>query len=206
MANVSWHGRGALTALLLAAVTIDKGTGFIPPSPPRGLTTRTSATFGRSVITQSRSFVAKPRSSRGAMTTLRMGADDFNEAKYTEAAWSIIASLTKAADYYEASTIEAPIMIDVLLNPSKHHAGDEAESARRVAEKVLGNSGVDVKLLRMELDKYLAKQAKLSGGSTQKTLGGILQKVLDNARVNQGVLGVSLLICLCACAMLYLRV
>jgi ATP-dependent Clp protease ATP-binding subunit ClpB len=120
-----------------------------------------------------------------------MSADDFDERKYTEAAWSIMASLTKAADFYEATTIEAPIMLDVMLNPAKHNAGEEAESARRVAEKVFGNAGVDVKLLRIELEKYLAKQAKVNE-STNKSLGRNLAKVLDNARVTQNILGVSL--------------
>jgi ATP-dependent Clp protease ATP-binding subunit ClpB len=99
-----------------------------------------------------------------------------------------MATLTKAADFYEATTIEAPIMLDVMLNPAKHNAGEEAESARSVAEKVFGNAGVDVKTLRIELEKYLAKQAKVSE-STNKSLGRILAKVLDNARVNQKILG-----------------
>lgn len=195
MAIVSWRNRGALLALL-AAATMDKNVmGFVvSPSLPRGLTTRSRATFGHS-ITPSGSFVSKARPHSGVTTSLRMASDDFNEAKYTEAAWSIIASLTGAADYHEASNIEAPIMLDVLLNPAKHNAGEEADSARRVAEKVLGNAGVDVKLMRTELDEYLAGQAKVSDASS-KTLGQNMQKVLDNARAIKGVLGVSLCSCL----------
>jgi ATP-dependent Clp protease ATP-binding subunit ClpB len=96
--------------------------------------------------------------------------------------------LTKAADFYEASTVEAPILLDVLLNPGKHNAGEEAENARRVTEKIFQNAGADVKLLRSELEKYLAKQAKISDSSS-KTLGQNLQKVLDNARVSMSILG-----------------
>jgi hypothetical protein len=190
MAIVSWRNRGALMTMLLAAVSVDNSMGFLSPSPPsRGLTTRASATFGR-YITPSGSFLAKARPRSGVTTSLRMAADDFNESKYTEAAWAAIASLTKAADYYQASQIEAPILLDLLLNPSKHRAGEEAESARRVAEKVFTNSGVDIKLMRMELDQYLSRQARLSESSS-KTLGQNLQKVLDNARVSKDVLGVS---------------
>jgi ATP-dependent Clp protease ATP-binding subunit ClpB len=122
------------------------------------------------------------------MSALRMAADDFAEAKYTEAAWAAIATLTKAADYYEASTIEAPILVDILLNPSKHNAGDAAESAKRVIEKIIGSAGGDVNELRSDLEKFLAKQPKVSGG-TQKMMGQSLQKVLDTARISKTVLG-----------------
>ena len=121
-------------------------------------------------------------------TSLRMAADAFNESKYTEAAWSSIATLTKAADYYEASTIEAPILLDVLLNPSKHNAGENAESAKRVVDKVLSKAGVDTKELRSELEKYLAKQPKIKD-SNQKSMGRILARVLDAGNDAKGVLG-----------------
>ena len=117
-----------------------------------------------------------------------MAADAFNESKYTEAAWSSIATLTKAADYYEASTIEAPILLDVLLNPSKHNAGENAESAKRVVDKVLSKAGVDTKELRSELEKYLAKQPKIKD-SNQKSMGRILARVLDAGNDAKGVLG-----------------
>jgi len=188
---LSWRNRGALLAMLLAAVTFDVGMGFVSPSPSRGLMTR--ASFGRSIVPAG-SFVTKARPGARTTTSLRM-SDDFNESKYTEAAWAAMIALSKAADYYDATTIEAPILLDVLLNPTKHNAGEEAESARRVAEKCLGNAGVDVKLMRMELDKFLAKQAKVSNMTSQKTLGGNLQKVLDNSRTTKDILGVSLFSC-----------
>lgn len=187
MAILSWRNQVALLSLVLAAVAVDTTVAFLTPSPPRGgLATRKLATFGRSLAPPG-SVISK---ARPQSTTLRMAADDFNESKYTEAAWSLIASLTKAADFYQASSIEAPILLDVMMNPMKHNAGEEAESARRVAEKVFGNSGVDVKLMRQELDRYLSSQARLSESSS-KTMGQILQKVLDNARVSRDILGVS---------------
>jgi hypothetical protein len=126
-----------------------------------------------------------------ALTSLRMAADDFNESKYTEAAWSAIATLTKAADYYEASTIEAPILVDILLNPQKHKAGDDAVAASRIVEKILQSSGANLSEIRSELEKFFAKQPKI-GGSAQKMLGRTLQKVLETARESKSLLGVSI--------------
>lgn len=116
-------------------------------------------------------------------------SDSFSSDKYTEAAWAVITSLSKASDYYEASTIEAPIMVDILLSPSKHAPGDEkAESAKRVAEKILQKANVDVPSLRSELEKYLAKQPKVSNAAN-KMQGQSLMKVLERARTNQSLLG-----------------
>lgn len=79
------------------------------------------------------------KKARGTATTaLRMSSDDFNEQKYTEAGWAVVAALTKAADFYQTSTVESPILLSLLLNPGKHKAGDDAESARKAVEKVEG--------------------------------------------------------------------
>lgn len=144
----------------------------------------------------SASFIGGPRrrasqvKKSGTTTSLRMAAEDFDESKYTEAAWAAVASLTKVADFYEATTVEAPLLLDVLLNPSKHNAGDSAESAKRVAEKILTQANVDTKALRSELEKHLSKQAKVSGDmSVQKVMGRNLQSVLEYARTAQKVLG-----------------
>jgi len=126
-----------------------------------------------------------------------MAADDFNESKYTESAWACIASLTKAADYYSNNTVDSPMLLDVLLNPSKHNAGEDAESAKRAAEKVLIKSDVDVNKLRQELENHMSKQPKLSGGSDQqKVMGRNMVKVLEFARDTKQLLGVSFLLSL----------
>lgn len=191
MAMIVSRSRGAIVALLLSvALALDTSMGFVPPSPPR--TSTLTASLQRTFvcpITRSGSFVAKARP-RTPTTSLRMAGGDFDESKYTEAAWSAVATLTKAAEYYEASTVEAPILLDIMLNPSKHNAGDDAESAKRVVEKVFQKANVDLNSLRSELEKYLAKQPKVSG-SSQKTMGRILQKVLEYARDTKNVLGVS---------------
>lgn len=120
-----------------------------------------------------------------------MSAEDFDQMKYTEAAWAVIAALNQAGDYYSSSQIEAPLMLDVLLNPTKHNAGADAEAAKRVATQVLQQSGVDVGALRSELETHMSKQPKITGTNSQKVLGRDLPKVLDSARTIQSVLGVS---------------
>jgi ATP-dependent Clp protease ATP-binding subunit ClpB len=119
-----------------------------------------------------------------------MASDDFNESKYTEAAWSAISSLMKVADYYQVSTVEAPLLLDVMLNPSKHNAGDDAEAAKRVVEKVLVKAGANMNELRSALDSYLSKQPRISDNA-QKQMGRTLSRVLENARTNKNVLNVS---------------
>ena len=126
-------------------------------------------------------------------TSLHMASDDFSEAKYTESAWTTIAALTKAADYYEATSIEAPLMLDIMLNPSKHSSGgdDKAIAAKKVVEKALSKAGVNVREVRSQLEKYLSKQPRVSGdSSSQKMMGQSLQKVLDAAKAQKEVLGV----------------
>ena len=125
---------------------------------------------------------------------LQMAAEDFQESKYTESAWACIAALPKIADYYSSTSIEAPMLLDVMLNPSKHSAGDSAESAKRIAEKVLLKADVDVTKLRQELEVYMSKQPKISSGSSsgesQKMMGRSLSKVVERARENKSLLGV----------------
>ena len=63
------------------------------------------------------------------------------------------------------------MLLDVMLNSSKHNAGDDAEAAKKVAEKTLSSAGVNVKELRKQLEGYWAKQPKMSGFTGQKTMG-----------------------------------
>lgn len=123
-------------------------------------------------------------------TSLKMAAEDFTESKYTEAAWSLIASLTKVAEYYQATSVEAPLLMDLMLNPTKHNAGENAESAKKVVEKALTKAGVNMSEFRSALETHMSKQAKIST-SNSKVMGSSLQKVLETARVGQSILGVS---------------
>lgn len=162
------------------------------------LRSSSSSIMGRPNRNRSNSMIAKNGagsattcSGRSFSTSLRMSTDDFNEKKYTDAGWAVVAALTKAADYYQTSTVESPILLDLLLNPSKHKAGDDAESARRAVDKVLKAVGCDTKALRNELETSLAGQPKLQGdtGSMQKSMGYSLPKVLDAARNAMSTLG-----------------
>lgn len=122
-----------------------------------------------------------------------MASDDFNQAKYTDAAWSSIASLTKAAEFHQSTSVEAPLMLDLLLNPKKHNSGDDADAARKTVERVLTQAQCNVSDLRRELDEFFARQAKVSADSSaQKTMGRSLQAVLDGASQVKSVLGVSI--------------
>mmetsp|Transcript_22315 Transcript_22315/g.61989 ORF Transcript_22315/g.61989 Transcript_22315/m.61989 type:complete len:1007 (+) Transcript_22315:336-3356(+) len=131
----------------------------------------------------------RPSSSSSALS---MASEDFSESKYTEAAWSAIATLTKAADYYQATTVESPLLLDVLVNPNKHGSSDNSDAARRVVETALKRAGLDMKKFRSALETHLAKQPKVSGGgatSSQPTMGRTLQRVLEAARDSKQVLG-----------------
>ena len=134
----------------------------------------------------------KQRNKQLGRTSLHMSEDNFNESKYTESAWACIAGVTKAAEYYSATTIEAPMLLDIMLNPTKHNAGENADSAKRVTEKVLVKADIDVLTLKQELEIFMSKQPKISGSmDSQKVLGRSMMKVLERARDSVSLLGVS---------------
>jgi hypothetical protein len=198
---------GAVLAALLATTSHDvkyfSVDGFSPTQTAhRSEVSRTTSRSSKhkSSCPASNSFLARCQkhhpsltaSKRGSTSSqLQMAAEDFNEGKYTEAAWSIIASLTKAADFYQTTSVEAPLLLDIMLNPTKHSAGENADAARTVTEKILSSAGVDIKTMRSELEKYMSKQARVSGDSSQqKVLGRSMQQVLDAARATKAILGV----------------
>lgn len=170
---------------MMPSHTTYSSTATTSTSASTSISTSTALTFQR-MATYNK---ANPKSSSSTTTTLQMSSDDFNEGKYTESAWACIATLTKAADYYSATTIEAPMLLDILLNPSKHNAGDDAESAKRAVEKVLVKADVDVSTLKQELEVFMSKQPKISGNmDMQKVLGRSMMKVLERARDTKGLL------------------
>jgi len=176
-------------------VTIHPSVAFVPSVPSKttrhGVVTTpktTSSSFVPAWHVGRTSTVMTARTK----TALQMSTEDFNESKYTVAAWATVSALMKASEYYSTSTVEAPILLDVLLNPAKHTAGEDAESAKRVVEKILSKAGANTENLRKELEEYMGKQAKITGdaSSVQKAMGRTLSKVLDTARQSKGVLGV----------------
>lgn len=206
----------AVLALLMVAtvVVVDNTAAFTPsnkhssPSSESSLLIGAKGSLSTIAATPAPNFNQRSRRRRlfqdaisrttttsTTSTALNMAAEDFNEAKYTETAWSSISALTKVADYYQSSNVEAPFLLDVMLNPSKHNAGENSEAATKVVEKALNKAGVNVKDLRSELESYLSRQVRVSDNS-QKAMGRTLQKVLETARIGQSVLGVSLKECL----------
>lgn len=177
------------TAIAVLAVTSSlTAKAFVPHRPAHLSTSTTSAPLMRVAPSNSRLSKVSTRSSSN--TRLQMSAEDFDQTKYTEAAWACMAALSGAGDYYQAQMLEAPLLLDVLLNPNKHSAGEDALAARKVVESALGKAGADVKKLRSDLEQYLAGQAKNQAAvGTQKTIGNSLAKVLTAARSNMAVLG-----------------
>ena len=181
--------RKAAMALLCVAASLGATDAFVN----KPLVTRATSSFSSVTVQQQQlppTSAFRPMINR-RHTALQMASSDFDQMQYTEAAWSAVAAVTKVAEYYKMSYVEAPLLLDFLLNPGKHGGGEDAESANRVATKVLEQSGIDVKQLRSSLEEHLSRQPKLSSGGTQNIMGRDLPKVLESARTVQSVLGVS---------------
>ncbi|KAL3776200.1 hypothetical protein HJC23_011067 [Cyclotella cryptica] len=117
---------------------------------------------------------------------LRMASsEDFDQTKYTEAAWATLAALPACAESYMSTSVEAPMLLAILLNPTKYQAGESAMTAKQVAMQLLEDAGVDVQQLRNDVEAYLEKQPKVTlgdGASTQKSMGRVLADVLQAGR------------------------
>ena len=59
--------------------------------------------------------------------------------------------------YRSSNTVDAPMLLDVLLTPGKHSAGENAESAKRVVEKVFLKADVDINGIRSELEQCMSQ-------------------------------------------------
>jgi ATP-dependent Clp protease ATP-binding subunit ClpB len=192
------RNRTAILAMLAAgaATWSSTSTAFVPTVVPHGgrsiastVTTTTSPLTASSFVASRTSRNVYSNQSRQS-TMMKMSSDDFNQEKYTEAGWAAVAALTKVADAYQTSTVESPILLEILLNPGKHKCGDDADAARRAVEKVLKDAKVDIKALRQQLEAHLEKQPKVTGNmAQQKTMGYTLPKVLDAARSAMSTLG-----------------
>ncbi len=113
-------------------------------------------------------------------------SQDFDQTQYTDAAWSAIVGLPNCADHYSATSVDAPMLLSVLLNPTKYQVPnvDNALTAKTVITKLLQDAGVtNIDSLRNEVERYLERQPKVSGDtSRQKSLGRTLGEVLEAAR------------------------
>lgn len=180
-----------VAALLVATASLAplEADAFVPATPR----TLFSSVSTRTVTSQTAPTIAAKKgpvhNKQRESTMLQMASEDFDQMKYTEAAWAAIAALTKVADYYRSNNVESFHLLDVMLNPQKHNAGDDADSSKRALEKVLALVGIDSKELRKSLEEYLGKQPRIESGSTQKNMGQTLPRVLEAARQIKVTLG-----------------
>ena len=116
-----------------------------------------------------------------------VSAYDFDESKYTQAAWSLVQALSSAASFHQSSSVDSPLLLDLALNPSKHETGEAAESAQAVVTTLLTQAGANVPQLKTELEQYLQRQPRVVQGG-QPVMGQTLAKVLETARIGQKVL------------------
>ena len=188
--------------IILASLLFGSSDAFVPSNiARRASVASTSSTTSFGIVTPSSNNVVVnsifQRSNNNSykspsFTSLHMSNDDFNESKYTESAWACMIALTKVAEFYTSTTVDSQMLLDVMLNPTKHNAGEDAEGAKRVAEKVLMKADINPNTLRQELEVYMSKQPKISGSmDAQKVMGRSMVNVLDRAREIQPLLGVS---------------
>lgn len=167
--------------------------GFVPPSPPLQLAQGGSATAAIAAnkkktiaptgIATLHPLASRTRRSSKSTTSLRMAEQDFDQTQYTDAAWSTIAALPACSDFYSATSVDAPMLLAILLNPTKYQAGEAAGTARQVTIKLLEDAGADIDKLTKEVESFLEKQPKVSGDtSDQKSLGRTLAESLEAGR------------------------
>jgi len=144
--------------------------------------------------------------SRSTKSSLQMSSSqDFDQQQYTDASWSAISTLPQCADYYSATSVDAPMLLAILLNPTKYQASENASTAKQVVTKLLNDANVNVDKLRDDVEEYLRKQPTVSGDtSTQKSMGRTLGEVLEAGRGVRDGLKVCFIVLYKKCAYLVL--
>lgn len=143
--------------------------------------------FHRGGIASSSSSLRRTHS-LGTTTQLFMSDNNnyFDQTQYTDAAWSAIVGLPPCSTYYSSTSVDAPMLLSILLNPTKYQVPniDNALTAKTVVTKLLTDAGVtNIDIIKRDVEKYLEKQPKVSGDtSQQKSLGRVLGEVLEAAR------------------------
>ena len=170
---------------------------FVPSSlTPRVLTTSSSSTgmmINKLLSSPTRSNHLHPSSnhhnqhsrtrSKKSTSKLNQSSQDFDQQQYTDAAWSAIATLPQCATSYSATSVDAPMLLSILLNPTKYQAPEVAQTAKAVTVKLLEDANVNVDKLRDDVEEYLENQPKVSGDtSSQKSMGRVLGEVLEAGR------------------------
>lgn len=177
---------------LLALTKID---AFVPSSltPLRDVSSSTTTSYssatGRNAIVKNTPLSQNRRHRRSSGIITRNMADSgdmFDSTRYTEAAFATLAALPTCAESYSATAVDAPMLLSILLNPTKYQASEAALNAKAVAVKLLEDAGVDVETLKNGVEDYLQRQPKVTitgdaDTSKQKSLGNALKDVMETA-------------------------
>eukprot|EP00574_Skeletonema_japonicum_P012233 CAMPEP_0201715324 /NCGR_PEP_ID=MMETSP0593-20130828/1520_1 /ASSEMBLY_ACC=CAM_ASM_000672 /TAXON_ID=267983 /ORGANISM="Skeletonema japonicum, Strain CCMP2506" /LENGTH=997 /DNA_ID=CAMNT_0048204785 /DNA_START=60 /DNA_END=3053 /DNA_ORIENTATION=+ len=179
---------GAVASLgLLALSTTD---AFVPSSlsPLRVSTSSTSTIPSILPPTTNNAIQQHHHHQRRTKVITRMAdsGDLFDSTRYTEAAFATLAALPFCAESYSATAVDAPMLLSILLNPTKYQASEAATNAKAVAVKLLEDAGVDVDKLKNGVEDYLERQPTVTvtgdaSQNTQKSLGGALKEVMETA-------------------------
>ena len=196
--------RQAIVTALIAVASSPKHKivdAFVPTSilTPRVLSTTTNndvQSISPTLSNMNRLSIPTAVKRHTKQTALQMSSSqDFDQQQYTDASWSAISTLPQCADYYSATSVDAPMLLAILLNPTKYQASENASTAKQVVTKLLNDANVDVDKLKDDVEEYLLKQPTVSGDtSTQKSMGRTLGEVLEAGRGVRDGLKVSLLV------------
>ena len=185
--------RQAIVTAMIAMASSPKHNivdAFVPTSilTPRVLSIPSTTNHAMQSISSTSSTMNSRLSittrSRSTKSALQMSSSqDFDQQQYTDASWSAISTLPQCADYYSATSVDAPMLLAILLNPTKYQASENASTAKQVVTKLLNDANVNVDKLKDDVEEYLMKQPTVSGDtSTQKSMGRTLGEVLEAGR------------------------
>ena len=174
-------------AASLGLLALSKTDAFVPSSltPVR----RSTSTI-QSIQPANKAILKHTQQSQNRRTKIitRMAdsGDLFDSTRYTEAAFATLAALPFCAESYSATAVDAPMLLSILLNPTKYQASEAAVNAKAVAVKLLEDAGVDVDVLQKGVEDYLERQPKVTvtgdaSESRQKSLGNALKDVMETA-------------------------
>ncbi|KAL7507802.1 hypothetical protein ACHAXN_008146 [Cyclotella atomus] len=175
-----------IQAASILSLTLSTCHAFVPSTLSRTAikshSISTSPQHANNVISTF-SQLLHPRTAAPKSAMQMASAEDFDQTKYTEAAWATLAALPACADSYSSTSVEAPMLLGILLNPTKYQAGESAMTAKQVAIQLLEDAGVNVDQLREEVESYLERQPKVKGDeNSQKMMGRVLSDVLQASR------------------------
>ena len=208
--------RQAIVTAMIAMASYPKHKivvdAFVPTSilTPRVLSTTTNHAIQSiaptlSTINNRLSITTRSRSTKSALQM--SSSQDFDQQQYTDASWSAISTLPQCADYYSATSVDAPMLLAILLNPTKYQASENASTAKQVVTKLLNDANVNVDKLKDDVEEYLQKQPTVSGDtSTQKSMGRTLGEVLEAGRGVRDGLKVCILCISCAHFCVYILI